>query len=170
MPELSFDEIKDWRQFEELTAAYFRYLKDSPANSVVDVQVMRSGVGIDDGVDIIVEIVCNDGIRSFARKWVVQCKFTKKAVSSTDISQVNLPTLLSSQGACGYLLVCKEAPTTGLTTLFKNLKSQNSDNFFEIWSGEEFRSKLILSPPVILQQYFPDFWMSLQQIAKTTNI
>ena len=49
---LTFDEIEDDKVFEQLTASYFRELKEIPDNSITNVLVHETGEGTDGGRDI----------------------------------------------------------------------------------------------------------------------
>lgn len=167
MPELTFEEIKDWSQFEELVAAFFRSLKNTGGTNITDVDVKPSGIGADGGKDILVDFYVSDYIRQFKRTWVVQCKFIEEAVSPSKLIGVDIPTLVHSHNACGYLLVCKNRPSAGVTELFTRLNNQTTHFKYEylIWSGEEFREKLLLATPIIHQQFFPKYFRELNILA-----
>lgn len=140
---ISFDEIRDGDHFEDLVAAYFRELKNSDENNISNVEIKQSGVGTDGGRDILIEFDLSDDIKIFKRKWVVQCKFHNNTISPSRIQTINIPTLIHSYGASGYLLVCKNRPTSSLTDLFENLNSNCSHGYqYEIWNGNQFISKL----------------------------
>jgi hypothetical protein len=64
MPELSLDDIKDWQQFEELIAAYFRCLSGIPEANIISIIVQPPGVGQDGGKDMIVEFTIPDLIKA----------------------------------------------------------------------------------------------------------
>lgn len=104
---LTFDEIEDDKIFEELTASYFRELKESPDNNITDVIVKETGEGTDGGRDILIEFNLSDDIKVFKRKWVIQCKFREDSVSPSHLKAINIHTLIHSYSAQGYLLVCK---------------------------------------------------------------
>lgn len=140
---ISFDEIQDGDQFEDLVAAYFRELKDSKENNITNVEIKQSGVGTDGGRDILIEFDISDDIKIFRRKWVVQCKFHSDTISPAKIQTINIPTLIHSYGASGYLLICKNRPTSSLTNLFENLNDNCLHGYqYEIWNGSQFLSKL----------------------------
>lgn len=165
MPELSFDEIKNWRQFEELGAAYFSSLKESAASGVIDVTVQRSGIGADGAVDLLVDFLIPDFIKTVKRTWVIQFKFYSKSVSPRDIADINIPTLVHSYKACGYLLICKNSPTSKLVGHFKNLSNGCLHRYnYEIWTGEQFRQKLMVAPELLLKQFFPKYAEELSQL------
>ena len=121
MMTLDFREISDGQQFEELVAAYFEDLKNEKNPDIVDVVVKPSGIGTDGGRDILVTFQLSDSLVTFKRVWVVQCKFHNENVSPAKLVDVNIPTLLHSYNACGYLLVCKKGPTSKLTDMFERL-------------------------------------------------
>jgi hypothetical protein len=166
MINLSFDEIKDGDHFEELVTEYFRDLKPEPSNNITNVDVFPSGIGTDGGRDILIEFDLSDDIRIFNRKWVVQCKFHEKAISPSKIRSINIPTLIHSYGAAGYLLVCKTRPTSGLTDLFERLIRECKYNYYyECWTGFQFLNKLYLRNnlhPVFFPQYFNDLKLKKQ--------
>jgi hypothetical protein len=152
---ITFDEISDWRQFESLVAAYFHLLKDEE-NNIVEVEVRPSGIGNDAGRDILVIFRVTDSIFPFDRKWVVQCKFKERSVSKSDLNDVNIPSLIHEYGADGYLLVCKGNVSSKVTEMFEGLNDQCRFKYrYEIWQGEQFRSRLLLKYSLI-KQFFPE--------------
>jgi hypothetical protein len=102
---LDLDEILDWQTFEGLLTDYFRETKEE--RNIKNITVEASGEGSDGGRDILVTFLITDSIMSFERKWVVQCKYYGRSVSKTDLSTINIPTLIHEYNADGYLLVCK---------------------------------------------------------------
>ena len=163
---LSFDEIKDGDHFEDLVAEYFRDLKNEAENNITNVQVYPSGTGTDGGRDILVEFHLSDDIKIFKRKWIVQCKFHEENISPSKIKSINVPTLIHSYGAAGYLLVCKSRPTSGLTELFERLNKECKDKYeYECWSGNQFLSKLVLREKLHCV-YFPKYDHYLKSLTK----
>lgn len=73
--ELSLEEIEGGENFEALVAEYFRGTDDTQNSITTFVRVRKSGIGPDGGVDILVDFTIDDHIKSFNRKWLVQCKF-----------------------------------------------------------------------------------------------
>lgn len=157
---LSFDEIVDDRQFEDLIVSYFDDLKNEKIHQIKDVIVKPSGIGTDGGRDILVDFNISDNIYTFKRRWVIQCKFHNTNISTNKISDINLPTLIHSYKASGYLLVCKKRPTSKLTELFERLNEKcKMDYKYLIWSGEQLKGSLLAkSKPTILQQFFPEYY------------
>lgn len=157
---LNFNEISDHKKFEDLVVSYFEDLKNEKGHNIVDVEVKPSGTGVDGGRDVLVTLKVSDSIVTFERRWVVQCKFHDSDISTDKISDVNLPTLLESYQASGYLLVCKQKPTSKLTEQFERLERESrSSQKFKVWSGEQFKRLIIVkSKKEILQQYFPDYF------------
>ncbi|MGV9004433.1 restriction endonuclease [Flavobacterium sp.] len=142
---LSFDEISDGDHFEDLTAEFFRSLKNDAENNITNVEVFQSGIGVDGGKDILIEFDLSDEIKIFKRKWIIQCKFHEDTISPSKIQSVNIPTLIHSYGASGYLLICKSRPTSGLTNLFERLNKECKNNYhYECWNGSQFLSKLLV--------------------------
>lgn len=161
---LDFKEIQDGDKFEDLVISYFEDLKNEK-NNITKVDVKPSGTGTDGGRDILVSFNVTDGINDFERKWVIQCKFHNRNISTNNINDINIPTLIHSYNADGYLLIIKERPTSKLTDLFERLNDNCKLNYSHIiWSGEQFK-RLILtkSIPTILEQYFPKYYKYCKQ-------
>jgi hypothetical protein len=150
MNKLTFDEIEDGYEFEELVASYLRNLPDT--------EVEKTGKGSDGGLDIILKIRVNDSIIGFTRKWVVQCKFHKRTIGKHNISDVNVPSLIHEYNADGYLLVCRRDINSRLSDMFRNLKQNCKFKYdYEFWTGSELKDRIILDENVI-QKYFPNYW------------
>jgi hypothetical protein len=165
---LSFSEIKDGDQFEELVASYLRKLKEDKKsdNDVIEVDVKPPSKGPDGGRDILVTFRLDDGLSKFERIWVIQCKFHNRAVSPAKISKINIPCLVHSYNANGYLLICKKGVTSGTTSLIEGLDKDCSFGYhYKIWTGEEFLERL-WNIPSIHQQYFQKYWQHLQKLDK----
>jgi predicted helicase len=153
------DEITDHRQFEDLAVSYFEDIKNEQGHNIVDIDVKPSGTGTDGGRDILVTLKVTDSIVTFERRWIVQCKFHNSDISTDKISDINIPVLLNSYRASGYLLICRRKPTSKLTDLFERLESASDGLKFLVWSGEQFkRLILVKSKRQILQQYFPKYF------------
>ena len=157
---LSFDEITDDEQFEDLIISYFEDLKNEKIHQIKDVIIKPSGTGTDGGRDILIDFNISDNIHTFKRRWIIQCKFHNTNISTNKIADINIPTLIHSYKASGYLLVCKKRPTSKLTELFERLNDKcKMDYKYLIWSGEQLKSSLLAkSKPKILQQFFPDYY------------
>jgi hypothetical protein len=157
---LDFNEISDDKKFEDLVVSYFADLKNESEHRINDVEVKPSGTGVDGGRDILVTFKVTDGVTTFERRWVVQCKFHNSDISTDKISDINIPTLIHSYKASGYLLVCKQKPTSKLTDFFERLEINCLfAHKYAIWSGEQFkRLILVKSKREILQQYFPKYF------------
>lgn len=157
---IDFNEIRDDELFEDLVISYFEELKNEGSHNIVDINVKPSGTGTDGGRDILVDFKITDKITTFDRRWIIQCKFHNSNISTNKISDINLPTLIHSYKATGYLLICKKRPTSKLTDLFERLnKVCKMDYQYLIWSGEQFKRLLLTkSKPEILQQYFPNYY------------
>lgn len=157
---LDFNEITDDKKFEDLIVSYFEDLKNEKDNKIIDVNVKPSGTGVDGGRDILVTFKVTDTVMTFDRRWVVQCKFHTSDISTDKIADINIPTLLHSYNASGYLLVCRQKPTSKLTELFERLEENcKFENKYSVWSGEQLkRLILVKSKKEILQQYFPSYF------------
>ncbi len=159
---LTFDEIKDDKIFEDLTAEYFRELQNSSDNNITSVEIKASGEGTDGGRDILIEFNISDDIKVFSRKWVIQCKFREDAVSTSHLKSINIPTLIHSYNAQGYLLICKNRPTSGVTELFERLNEKCKDNYhYECWNGSQFLKKILLKEEV-QKLFFPKYYNHVQ--------
>lgn len=157
---LSIDEISDWKQFEDLVDAYFRKEEGFLKKNIVGIEVNKSGTGPDEGHDLILDILVTDGVMKFHRKWIVQCKFYEKDIAPSDLNENNIPSLIHSYGAVGYLLICKRYPTAKLTSLFTRLNKECKFSYkYEIWSGEQFCLKIQTQDnEAILKRYFPKYF------------
>ncbi|MBL7987091.1 MAG: restriction endonuclease [Chlorobi bacterium] len=151
---LDLDEITSGTQFEELVVAYFKLLSEDRSNNVTEVIAGSTKIGPDGGVDVLVIFTMTDSLSQFKRTWVVQCKFHTKAIGQSQLSKINLPTLVQQYNAVGYLLICKTNPTTQVATQFKELS--NPQTQYLIWTGEEFKARLIEQPD-IHKQFFPEY-------------
>lgn len=158
---LDFNEITDWKEFEDLVAAYFREVQKTEKD-IIEVKVQSSGEGQDGGRDILLTFRITDSIMSFERKWVIQCKFYSDSVSKTHLSTINIPSLIHEYGACGYLLVCKTGVTSPVSDMFERLDDNCKLNYkYVFWTGDEFKARLMIKPNLI-QQYFPEHWEFLE--------
>lgn len=152
-----FDEIRDGTHFEDLVCAYFKELKKGKNSNISNVKTKQSGVGTDGGRDILVEFDLYDEVVDFKRIWVVQCKFHEANVSPTHINSINIPSLIHSYRAAGYLLICKNNPTSGVTELFERLNDECKFKYhYECWTGEVFKSKLGVAEK-LHPQFFPKY-------------
>jgi hypothetical protein len=159
MATLSFNEIKDGAHFEDLVVAYFNSKLIEPLSGISSVSGRHSGLGPDGGTDILIEFRLTDTISEFSRKWVVQCKFHSRNISPTSLNDNNIPSLIHSHNADGYLLICKEKPTVKLTNLFEQLNTNCKFKYrYTIWSGEVFKSQLLVAHDTVRKQFFPKFY------------
>ncbi len=153
--ELSYNEIESWEKFEDLVASYFREIKIE--NNIIDIKVKPSGTGTDGGRDILVTFRIADSLVSFKRKWIVQCKFYNRNLRKSDLSDINIPTLIHEYGAVGYLLICKERVTSGVSKMFENLGENCKFKYhYEFWHGSHFLDKIVTMNK-LLQSYFPKY-------------
>ena len=167
---LDFDNIKNGDHFEELVRTYFEKEKERKNNNISNVEVKKSGVGTDGGRDILVHFWVTDGIDSFKRTWVIQCKFRDKNISPSAINDINLPTLIHSYKASGYLLICRKKPTSKLTELFERLNSEcKFDYTYKVWSGDQFIHQLLSSHDSIWQQFFPPYYEYYKQLKSSMD-
>jgi hypothetical protein len=163
MKELSLNEIKDHRQFENLVATYFENLDKQSDMSATKIRVDLTGVGADGGRDLLVHTTTED-IASlfFKRTWVVQSKFHETNISTNKIADINIPTLIHSYKAVGYLLICKKNPTSKLTQLFERLEKECTFGYkYQVLTGEKFLNMLSASLETnkqIAKRFFPKYY------------
>jgi len=156
-----YSELKsDGYKFQDLVSAYFRAGSKSVARAkeIITITTNTTGIGADNGKDILVTINLQDSVTQFERKWVVQCKFHKKNISPKDLWGVDIPSLISANGADGYLLVCRKYPTEATKTLFENLRL-NTRYDYEIWTGPEFfQERLVNYLEEVVKLHLPNLY------------
>lgn len=151
---LTFDEIKNGDEFEELVARYFA-LQESREPSV-DVP---PSIGPDGGRDIQVTLRLAGPVDYHVIKWVVQCKFHNKNIGLPAIATINIPTLIHEHRADGYLLICKKGVSSELQKKFENLQKNCKFGYkYAIWTGNTFIGNILDTNEVILEQYFPQYY------------
>lgn len=154
---IDFNEIANWEEFEDLVADYFREIKKLDTNQITNVRVEPSGKGPDGGRDVLVTLLIDDTIVTYERKWVVQCKFYDNLLKS-HLDKINIPTLISEYGACGYLLIAKGSVHVGVTESFEKLRSNDKNGTsYEIWNGNHFR-QILGFVGTLHNQYFPKYF------------
>jgi hypothetical protein len=155
---ISFEEIRDGTHFEDLVADYF--------NQLANTRATLPAIGGDGGRDILVDFAMADEIVPFTRRWVVQCKFRQETISNHHIAQHNLPTLIHSYSADGYLLICRRDVGQALALSFERLNDECKLGYsYVYWTGNAFKTRLRFVPSEpLLQVYFPDYYEFLQSI------
>jgi len=150
--ELSFDEIKNWAEFENLAALYFRLQEE------YDIKVSQSGKGADGGRDLLLTISYSSPVRSFEHRWVVQCKFYNRDVRNSDFADINIPSLIHEYNAEGFLLICKKGVVNTLQQKLDNLEKNCKFGYaYRIWTGTIFLSEIIrMESDVVRKQFFKD--------------
>jgi hypothetical protein len=125
---------------------------------VRDVEIEQTGVGPDGGKDILLTFSISGTIATYSKKWVIQCKFYSDTVKPSDLKDDNLPTLIHSYGANGYLLICKNNVSQKLAEEFKRLNQYCLFRYqYKIWNGDFFRSRII-NKDDLLKTYFPKYY------------
>lgn len=158
-----FSEIRgDGYGFQDLVKAYFQALSNDKRKplSVKEIDSDPTAVGSDGGKDILLTIRMNDSISNCERKWVVQCKFLDRNISPSHLWGTDIPTLLASHGADGYLLVCRYYPTEGTKQLFERLK-RNTGYDYEIWTGNDLLDKLWPFSETIIKFKLPKLYAQI---------
>lgn len=136
----------DWQIFENIVEKYFEELKNDKKRypNIIDIQTFPTGSGPDGGRDILVDIEFDDTVSKHTIRWVVQCKCYESDVGPSLLKEVNIPTLLHSYDASGYLLVCKKDVTHSLTELFEDLREKCSMGCkYVFWRGADFQKKIL---------------------------
>jgi hypothetical protein len=147
-------EITDGNYFQQIVAEYFRSLKKEKQDfHIADIDVDDTGIGCDNGCDILVDFHFEDAIGKHTHRWVVECKSQKRAVGNKDINTNNLYSILDSNKASGYLLVCKNDASSQL----KKLLNENVKLRSVVWNGTQLWRKLISSESLI-KSYFPAYY------------
>lgn len=119
-------------------------------------EAQRTGLGPDQGVDIIAEETTFDslGIKQ-TRRYVVQCKHfahSKKAVGTNEISDV-IDTVIRHE-ANGYLLVASSDVTSSLRQKLATLNQASPLYTLKVWDGIALEQQLY-NYPVLVAKYFP---------------
>lgn len=166
----------DGEGFEKLVAAIFRAkcvpatndqaISSEPANQTV-ISILPSGRGSDQGRDMIVTTVVNDGIHIRQFKWVVQCKHYAKSGKSVQPGDLQsngaLPDVVTCHQSNGYLLVCSTVPSTNLQNLFEHLTEQNNNPYyFIVWDEARVCEELNRHLDV-MKQFFPEYYRRYYQ-------
>lgn len=146
-------EITDGNYFQQIVAEYFRSLKKEKLDfHIADIDVDDSGIGCDNGCDLLVDFHFEDAIGKHTHRWVVECKSQKRAVGNRDINSSNLGLIIENKKANGYLLVCVSDASTSLKELLNNNKTKSI-----VWNGSQLWHKLIDSKKII-ESFFPDYY------------
>jgi len=167
---LSLEEITSWQSFEDLVADYFREVKNDNEFNINNVIVQQTGTGTDGGRDILVEFTMDDSISTFNRMWIIQCKFYKKDVNKSHLSDINIPSLLHQYGADGYLLVCKNHYTSPVSVMFEGFnKNCPFKRSYCIWSGQNLLGRIRLKENIV-NNYFQKYSQYIKQEQILKNI
>jgi hypothetical protein len=160
---LDFKEIRDDTHFEQLVRECFERMAEQTPH-LSSVEVRQGGKGTDEGCDLLLSFEMADNIlASYPKTWVIQCKFHTRNISPRHINEINIPSLIHSNGADGYLLVCSSQPTSGTTKLLDKLRANCKFNYkYECWDGEKLKEK-ILSDTQLQQQFFPMYYSQKQK-------
>lgn len=148
--------IKTGSQFENLVAQYFISLKNNPKSGNYINDVQGPTVGPDGGTDILVNFRMEDGIHEKKWTWVIQCKLSKKVIGLPNIAGINIPSLIHSRNAVGYLLVCSNDVSSSLKIKFDDLNSNCRFHYnYKYWIGAEFQRKIFeVGDSALIDNYF----------------
>lgn len=161
------NEIKNWQQFEDLCSSYFDNIRDHGAfnRTIIKSNASIGANGPDGGRDILADWTLEDPLRECNRRFVIQCKFYKKTLGLNEISEVNIPGLVHSYKANGYLLICKERVTTQVQDFFEKLNLNCKFNYeYIIWDGSKFEENLIgCNNENLYKHYFPKHFSKMKK-------
>jgi hypothetical protein len=158
-------------EFEKLVAAIFRAKsvpapsnQTPPSESVnpTVISILHSGRGADQGRDLLVTTVVNDGVIPRQFKWVVECKHYAVSGKSVQLSDFQnspaFPDIVAHHHANGYLLVCSTIPSVNVQSLFESLTAQNNNPYlFIIWDDTKICEELNRHLDV-MKQFFPHYY------------
>jgi hypothetical protein len=162
---LDFSEIQTPDQFENLVYQYFEDLKENNREfpQIRHITIKQPGIGADGGKDILVTFTINDTIATYYKTWLVQCKFYQDSVKPSHLKDDNIPTLIHSYKADGYLLIAKGKISQKLIDLFNRLDKNCKMGYkYDIWNGDFFKSK-IQSRPSLIETFFPEYHTYLKK-------
>ncbi|MMZ58085.1 hypothetical protein D1872_200510 [compost metagenome] len=115
-----------------------------------------TGVGPDQGRDLIVVEKVLGPLSSFQRTWLIECKHYAKANKSVGINDLSsIIDSCSAAGADGYILACSTQPSSSLVRKFNEL--QNSKGLKIIyWDAIEIEKRLF-NPEcfALIHMFFP---------------
>jgi len=107
-------------------------------------EVHWTGVGPDQGRDLIVIEQAKGSFYDFRRKWLVQCKHFAHSGKSVGINDV--PSIIDNCGAVGaegYLLICSTQPTSSLVTKFEEITANPNNRIVaRYWDSIELEKHL----------------------------
>lgn len=160
-------QIKDWYQFQQLAAAFFRALTPGDAKREFEVIVNENGIGQDGGHDLLVEFVFFNVIAKHSIRWIVECKCWEGNLSPSDIDINKVKQLLIAKEAQGYLLICKGNVTDQVKKNFREMSlADNAKVKYEVWEGYRFWEEINKCGTHLIQTYFPDYF---RQVYIDTN-
>lgn len=144
---LDFKEIKDGTQFEifirELLIAY-------------GLRTYWSGVGPDDGKDLLCIELQKSFFKDSEKRWLVSCKHYAGSNNSVGINDLGEITDLCKQhGATGYILICSTQPSAAVVTRLEEI-SKRGEITAIYWDAAKI--ELMISTPKlwrIAQKFMP---------------
>ena len=129
---------KDGNKFEQLVREILLFQGLSPH---------WTGKGPDGGRDIIVEETSKGIIKSFKRKWLVQCKHFAHSESSVGVSKI--PSVVDDckrVGANGYLLACSTQPSSETINKLSEIENNIQNNLVTSYWDSVHIEKLLMQP------------------------
>lgn len=125
-----------------------------PSNGVLFEQLIReillgegfevhwTGVGPDQGRDLILLERTEGPLASFERKWLVSCKHYANSGKSVGINDIEgIKDACYAVGASGFLMACSTQPSSGLVTRLDELEKQTGIKM-KFWDAIEIEKRL----------------------------
>ncbi|SDK21265.1 restriction endonuclease [Sediminibacillus albus] len=146
--------VKKERTFERGALIKVIDFKELPEDGILFEQLIReifiregfeihwTGVGPDQGKDLVLIEKASGPFSRFERKWLVECKHKAISGKSLGINEINsMVDSCRSIGAEGYLLACSTQPTSGLVKRLEDTQ-QASGILFKYWDSIEIEKRL----------------------------
>ena len=144
---IDFREIKRWKDFQDM-------IKDILEKEGFTI-VSESGIGPDEGKDLIIKGKLLNSLEEKERRYLVQCKHyarSRKNVSEKDIGSIT--DKMSQHNVEGYLIATSTDITSGLQKAIEGINKTDKNRFVGCWSKNIVEEKLRKYPP-IFDQYMP---------------
>ena len=101
-----------------------------------------TGVGADNGRDLVVWERAEGALAAFERKWVVSCKHKASSRRSVGVDDVvNISDICAAAGATGFLLVCSTQPSASVVQRLEEIRAQGR-LMTKFWDSVELEKRL----------------------------
>ncbi|MDH4222048.1 MAG: restriction endonuclease [candidate division Zixibacteria bacterium] len=155
---IDFKEIKSWKDFQDM-------IRDILKEECFTI-VSESGIGPDQGKDLIIKGKLKNTLEEKERKYLVQCKH--KAKSSKNVSEKEIGSIMdkiSQHEVEGYLIATSTDITSGLQGVIDGINKNEKNYFVGYWSKNTIEKKLIEHPNIYLQ-YMPKSYSKFYKIVE----